>query len=225
MNYKSGLYVTKNSLSQCFVFQNDTFGNIDLASDIEEKKILYDIRNTFVFPFEESRSAKIFSNELKFLRKHNISFTSAPHLMCLKCLSAEYVSEDLVFLNLLGTVFLTDFEKAMCRFTTRQYSSSIEDIARTYKSSLFLEGLCRFPQEENDEFFKGSGKKMVKFCIMEAKKQKKNLFLTVFEYTSDTNIYNSHKYLVNYYTDLGFTFVCNIKHLKSDIQYTLMRLL
>lgn len=224
-NSKFGLYVTKTPLSQSFVFENDTFRVMDIATLFEnaEYEILYENKNMFVFPFEESRSTKIFSNELKYLRKHKASFTSAPSLMCLKCLSAKYVSKDLVFLNLLGRVFLTDFEKSMRRFTTGQYSFSVEDIVRTYENSLFLEGLCRFPQEENDEFFKGLGKKMVKFCIMEAKKQKKNLFLTVFEYPSDTNIYNSHKYLVNYYIDLGFTFVCNIKHLKSDIQYTLMR--
>lgn len=224
INSKYGLCVTKDSISQCFVFQNNTFGNIDLSNKIAEDKIIYDSRNIFVFPFEESKSRKRFSIELKCLQKHNISFSSSPELMCLKCLSAKHVSEDLVLLNLLGIVFLTDFEKAMRRFTTGNFSYTVEDVVKTYGNSLFLEGLCRFPQEQDDEIFKGLGRKMVMFCIMEAKKQKKNLFLTVFDYSSDNNIHNSHEFLVNYYTDLGFTFECNIKHLNSDIQYTLMRL-
>jgi hypothetical protein len=222
-NSTFGLYVTKDSLLPCFVFQNDTFSNIDFASKIAEDKIMYDNRNNFVFPFEQSRSEERFSIELKCLQKHNISFSSSPELMCLKCFSAEHVSEDLVFLNLLGIVFLTDFERAMRRFTTRNFSSIIEDVVKTYGNSLFLEGLCRFKQEK-DDIFKGLGTKMVMFCIMEAKKRNKNIFLTVFDYSSDNNIHNSHEFLVNYYTDLGFTFECNIKHLNSDIQYTLMRL-
>lgn len=226
INSKYGLYVTKNSLLQSFVLQDDTFRNLDLDTLCEnaEYGILYDDRNTFVFPFEESRSAKRFSSELNFLIKHNVSFSSAPQVMCLKCVSAKYVSEDLVFLNLLGIVFLTDFEKAMRRFTTGHYSSCIEDVLKTCGDSLFLEGLCRFPQEKDDEFFKGLGQNMVRFCILEAKKQKKNLFLSVFEYLSDNKVHDSHDYLVNYYINLGFTIVCDIKHLNSDIQYTLMRL-
>lgn len=225
-NSTYALQANKNYLLHSFVFQNDMFQNVNLSTICKnaEYDILYDNRNTFVFPSENQRSEKIFSNELYFLQKHNAMFSSEPYTMCLKCVSATYASKDLVSLNLLGKLFLTSFQKAMRRFQTKQFSPSIEYVVKTHKDSLFLEGLCRFQQEDDDELFKGIGKKMVLFCILEAKKQNKSIFLTIFDYPSDNDVHNSHNFLLNYYTNLGFTFVCIIKHLYSDIQYTLMRL-
>ena len=225
-NSKYDICVNKNSLLDSFIFQNDTFQNVNLDTICENAgyDILFNNRNTLVFPLENKRTNEIFSRELYFLQKHHVMFSSSPYLMCLKCLSAKYASKDLVFLNLLATVFLTDFEKSILRFQRKEFSSCIENVLKTHKDSLFLEGLCRFPQENDDELFKGVGKKMVLFCILEAKKQKKNIFLTIFDYPSDEDAHNSHEHLLKYYTNLGFTFACKIQHLHSDIQYTLMML-
>ena len=223
----SGLYVNNHNMLNSYVFRNNMFEKVNLDTICDTGvNIFYDNQNTFVFPYEDDRSAQVFSEELQTLRRHNALFSSSQCLMCLKCVSAEYVSKDLLLVNLLGVVFLTDFKKSMRRFQNVKHfsSSSLLNILELHKDAFFLEGLCRFPQERDDLLFKGVGKKMVEFCIVEAKKQKKDIFLTVFDYASNHKIHKSHEHLIHYYYTLGFREICKIRHLYSDILYTLMHL-
>lgn len=199
-----------------------------------------------LFPSEQLIERECFRNELELLDRYNIQGANTTHHYVLHATdvksvvvrgvetqdwrNVEYNASSLV-IEFLGKVVLSDSSMLTERFAKNQEFDTVflttsmpvpcESELNEFYSGYIIEGLCR-RKGIWDARTKGIGKVLIDRCIALLPTETQ-LFLTVFNFTDDEKISNSHDRLVDYYSQLGFTEHVRFQHKTAPIQYTLMR--